>query len=61
MKGKMSSKRLDSLFLSRRIIMKQKSMIEKTARIVFLICGAIAIFAVGTITIYMFVKGTPNF
>ena len=39
--------------------MKQKAMIEKTARIVFLICGAIAIFAVGTITIYMFVKGTP--
>lgn len=39
--------------------MKQKAMIEKTARIMFLICGAIAIFAVCTITIYMFVKGTP--
>lgn len=39
--------------------MKQKALIEKTARIVFLICAAIAIFAVCAITIYMFIKGTP--
>lgn len=39
--------------------MKQKAIIERTARIVFLICAAIAIFAVCAITIYMFIKGTP--
>ena len=39
--------------------MKQKAIIERIARIVFLICAAIAIFAVCAITIYMFIKGTP--
>lgn len=39
--------------------MKQKAIIEKTAKIIFFICGAIAIFAVCAITIYMIMKGTP--
>lgn len=39
--------------------MRKKAFIEKTAYIIFLICAAIAIFAVCAITIYMFIKGTP--
>lgn len=39
--------------------MKKKTIIEKTANIVFLLCAAIAIFAVLAITVYMFIKGTP--
>ena len=36
-----------------------KSIIELIARIIFLICAIIAIFAVCSITVYMFMKGTP--
>ena len=39
--------------------MKQKAIIEKTARIIFLVCAVIAIFAVCSITVYMFIKGAP--
>lgn len=36
-----------------------KAVIEKTAQIIFLICAVAAIFAVGSITAYMILKGTP--
>ncbi len=39
--------------------MKKKAIIEKTARIIFLVCAVIAIFAVCSITVYMFIKGAP--
>lgn len=39
--------------------MKSKAIIEKTAKAIFLLCAGIAIFAVCSITIYMFLKGTP--
>ncbi|MBQ3772879.1 MAG: phosphate ABC transporter permease subunit PstC [Pseudobutyrivibrio sp.] len=39
--------------------MKKKAFIEETAKIVFIICAAVAIFAVCAITIYMFIKGAP--
>ena len=39
--------------------MNKKAFIEKTAKMVFLICAVAAIFAVCAITIYMFIKGTP--
>lgn len=39
--------------------MKKKAFIEKTARIIFLVCAVIAIFAVCSITVYMFIKGAP--
>ena len=35
----------------------RKKLIEKTAEIIFFICGVLAIFAVGAITVYVFVKG----
>lgn len=38
--------------------MKKKAFIEKTAKIIFLICAVVAIFAVCAITLYMFIKGT---
>lgn len=37
----------------------KKAFVEKAANIIFLICAAIAIFAVCAITFYMFMKGTP--
>lgn len=39
--------------------MKKKAIIEKTARIIFLVCAVIAIFAVCSITVFMFIKGAP--
>lgn len=39
--------------------MKKKAFIENTARVIFLISAAIAIFAVCAITLYMILKGTP--
>ncbi len=39
--------------------MNKKAFIEKTAKMVFLACAVAAIFAVCSITIYMFIKGTP--
>lgn len=39
--------------------MKKKAIIEKTARIIFLVCAVIAIFAVCSITVYMFIKEAP--
>ncbi len=39
----------------------KKAFIEKTAKIFFLICAVVAIFAVGAITIYMLIKGAPAF
>lgn len=39
--------------------MNKKAFIEKTAKIIFLICAVVAIFAVCAITLYMFIKGTP--
>ena len=41
--------------------MKAKAVIEKTAQRIFLICAAIAILAVCSITVYMIMKGTPAF
>ena len=41
--------------------MKAKAVIEKAAQIIFLICAAIAILAVCSITVYMILKGTPAF
>lgn len=39
--------------------MKRKVFVENTARLLFLICAVVAIFAVCAITIYMVVKGAP--
>lgn len=39
--------------------MKKKAYIELTAKMIFLFCAVIAIFAVCAITLYMFMKGTP--
>lgn len=39
--------------------MNRKAIIEKTAKGIFFLFAAIAIFAVCAITIYMFIKGTP--
>lgn len=41
--------------------MNKKAIIEKTAKIIFMICAVIAIFAVCSITLYMFLKGAPTF
>ena len=38
---------------------KQKSAVEFTAQVIFLLCAATAIAAVCSITFYMFFKGTP--
>lgn len=40
---------------------KAKSIVESIARIIFTICAVVAIVAVASITIYMFLKGTPAF
>lgn len=40
-------------------MMNRKQIYEKTAKIIFLICAGIAIFAVCSLTIYMFLKGIP--
>lgn len=37
----------------------KRAYIEKAANIIFLVCAAIAIFAVCAITFFMFIKGTP--
>lgn len=39
--------------------MKKKQIYEKTAKVIFLLCAGIAIFAVCSLTIYMFLKGIP--
>ncbi len=39
--------------------MKRAAIIETVAKIIFLICAAMAIFAVCAITFYMIIKGTP--
>lgn len=39
--------------------MKKKAIIEKIAMVIFLICACLAIIAVFSITVYMFLKGTP--
>lgn len=39
--------------------MKRKAIIEKTAKITFLICAIVAIAAVVSITVYLVLKGTP--
>ena len=41
--------------------MKKKAIIEITAKCIFTLCAVLAIFAVCSITIYMFIKGTPTF
>lgn len=38
---------------------KAKSAVEKTAQILFMICAVVAIVAVFSITLYMFLKGMP--
>lgn len=38
---------------------KTKSLVEKTARIIFLVCAFLSIVAVCSITLYMIVNGTP--
>lgn len=39
--------------------MKKKLFIEKTAKNIFLLCAAAAVFAAFAITLYMFIKGVP--
>ncbi len=39
--------------------MNRKAVVEKTAKTIFLVCAVVAIFAVGAITVYMFIKGAP--
>lgn len=41
--------------------MKHKSIVENVAQIIFTVCAVVAIFAVLSITIYMFLKGAPAF
>lgn len=36
-----------------------KHIVETIAKVIFLICAAVAIVAVLSITVYMFAKGTP--
>ena len=38
---------------------KTKSMVEKTASVIFICCAVVSIVAVVGITAYMFVSGTP--
>ena len=38
---------------------KSKSIVEKTAQVIFTICAFMAVMAVASITIYMIIKGTP--
>ena len=38
---------------------KSKSIVEKTAQVIFTICAFMAVMAVASITIYMIMKGTP--
>lgn len=40
---------------------KAKSLTEKTAGVIFTVCGMAAVAAVFAITLYMFIKGTPAF
>ena len=41
--------------------MKHKSIVENVAKIIFTVCAVVAIFAVLSITIYMFLKGALAF
>ena len=41
--------------------MKHKSIVENVAKIIFTVCAVVAIFAVLSITIYMFLEGAPAF
>ena len=41
--------------------MKHKSIVENVAKIIFTVSAVVAIFAVLSITIYMFLKGAPAF
>lgn len=36
-----------------------KHIVETIAKVIFLVCAAVAIVAVLSITVYMFAKGTP--
>lgn len=38
-----------------------KAMVETTAQIIFIVCAAVSILAVCSITLYMFIKGVPAF
>ncbi len=38
---------------------KTKSLVEKTAHVVFVVCGMLSILAVLSITLYMIISGTP--
>ena len=38
---------------------KTKSMVEKIASYIFTACAIVSIVAVASITIYMFISGTP--
>ena len=46
---------MNSIFCSR----KARSAVEKTAEIIFTVCAFFAVLAVLSITIYMFINGTP--
>ena len=39
--------------------MNRKKVIETSAKTIFLICAVAAVIAVASITVYMFMKGTP--
>lgn len=39
--------------------MNRKKVIETSAKTIFLICAVVAVIAVASITVYMFMKGTP--
>lgn len=39
--------------------MNKKTIVEKTVQLGFFLCAVVAIFAVCSITVYMFLKGTP--
>lgn len=38
---------------------KNKSIVEKTAQVIFIVCAFMAVMAVASITIYMIIKGAP--
>ncbi|MEG1992930.1 MAG: phosphate ABC transporter permease subunit PstC, partial [Acetivibrio sp.] len=38
---------------------KNHSIVERMAQVIFIVCGLFAVLAVGSITIYMILSGTP--
>ncbi len=57
----MENKKAAPLTLAGKGSHKAKTIVEMIAKIIFLICAAVAIVAVFSISVYMIVRGTPAF